>query len=346
MKKPKIIKVGFNPETMQEIISKADKKFLKSLKIYKDDGKDNGKSEFTVVVEDDEPKIYISDNSATMYYYSGRSVNYEHLGDRNYKVTPTSGDFSDIPYTPRETTFFCPYGQALVSEKTDEYMIIYTTYNHQYDTSIWFHIAISDDHAIWCRDKFLNETEGIIDPENVYVGTISIGYNVLGMCEVFGIDIISRSYSGLNDVMIGHWGIMADGMGKKIVHAHQSNIHELILDPSYMGEIVACGASDGVISNINCRSYGDGLFFFIDNEKWQSYATPRIAGMIAKLNKLTGCSYNEAVGSLCNTASFPEWIRDGGYGAVKYELALASFTTKPLETRPEFKEKDRALIDE
>jgi len=149
--------------------------------------------------------------------------------------------------------------------------------------------------------------------------------------------IISRSTTGLSDsrnenegdtawagVEIG--GAFSDEFSDEfdidtihrvgIVHAHGSNSHILLTDPSCLDIIVAVGAGDG--AGNNDASYGPGLELFNDDETTESYATARIAGIIAQLMTSHPLwTFQDARMALRQTASLYGigWISDGGFGA-------------------------------
>lgn len=101
-----------------------------------------------------------------------------------------------------------------------------------------------------------------------------------------------------------------------IVHAHGSNSHILLTDPSRLDIIMAIGAGDG--AGNNNASYGDGLEIFNDDETTESYATARIAGIIAQLmTDHPTWTFHDARMTIRQTASLygTGWIADGGFGA-------------------------------
>jgi len=139
-----------------------------------------------------------------------------------------------------------------------------------------------------------------------------------------GYDIISRSTTGLSDSRNENEGDMAWAGTIGIVHAHGSNSHTELTDPSRLDVICAVAAGDG---NGECgTSYGNGLEFFDDEETTESYATARVAGKIAQLmTENPTWSFHDARMALRQTASYYDtgWVADGGYGNIDKSSASA-----------------------
>ena len=95
-----------------------------------------------------------------------------------------------------------------------------------------------------------------------------------------GVDIISRSTTGLSDYRNENEGQDAEDVGIGIVHAHGSNSHIRLTNPSRLDLISAVGAHSG---GVNGASYGPGLEYYNPDETTESYSTARTAGIIGQL---------------------------------------------------------------
>ncbi len=272
-------------------------------------------------------KIYITDGACDYTDYNISSV-IESIGDQHYEMT---GDFEDVPFTQNMTTIGfeeavigISHFRALVVSKTNNVIEFYTSENIPNQTINEFYIQISNNHAVWCKNKLIEELDGIIPTENIYAGTIGLSFNLLGVATIFDIDIVSSSKLGMNDNDNEEYGVYFTAEDKLIVSCHGSNQHIQYDYTTYIGDIVTVSYGDN--TGVNQGSYGPGLEFFVNETNCQSYATPKVAGMFAKMKVLTNKSYDEIREALRTTAINPDgvnWNEMNGYGNVNYELALA-----------------------
>jgi len=236
-------------------------------------------------------KLYVVDGTASYTNFDNVNVNIIKLADNQYRMTPNSGDFSNIPYEQNATTIMLPTFRGIVTSKNDNLIEFYGTENVNNLTIQSFAIQVSTGHAIYCRNSLIQATSGVIDPSDIYVGTIGLVFNLLGVANAFDIEIVSVSQSGMNDNKNETYGQAYTDAGILIVYAHGGNSHVLDDDTTYIGDIVT--VSYGANTGANQGSYGDGLEFFFDPGNSQSYSTPQVAGMFAKLNFETGASFDE-----------------------------------------------------
>lgn len=174
-------------------------------------------------------------------------------------------------------------------------------------------VLISDinlSHANLCRNKVLLEcptAEVIIRIENLYYS--------IAWAKDNNIQIISRSTTGMSDYRNEHEGTDADNAGIGVVHAHGSNDHKLLTQPSYIGIIAVIGGGN---ETSNLASYGQGLEIWHKLEHYQSYSTARTAGMIAQLMINTKLDFVDCRKKIREYASYyPNHVEDGGYGGIK-----------------------------
>lgn len=199
---------------------------------------------------------------------------------------------------------------------------------------------VNESHANACKSRIEEECPTAIVTTRLESLSASVTYAIAN-----GYEIISRSTTGLSDSTNENEGDTAwaggefsefsdefsDEFGELIkvgiVHAHGSNSHIRLSQPSGLDIICAVGAGDGDGNNRN--SYGPGLEFFNDEETTESYATARIAGIIGQLMiDHPTWNFHDARAALRQTASFYStgWVEDGGYGAVNKTLANAVST--------------------
>jgi len=223
-------------------------------------------------------------------------------------------------------------------------------------------VLISDaeeSHGNTCESKILEECPTATTEVRIESLASSVVYALAN-----GFHIISRSTTGLSDSRNENEGDTAydgaeltdggfssgfsfgfDSAGTwrvGIVHAHGSNSHVLDTDPSQLDVICAVGAGDGAGNN-NC-SYGPGLELFNDDETCESYATARIAGIIAQLmTDHPTWTFQDCRMVLRQTASFyaTGWIADGGFGSSdKVNADLVETIAMFSPTRKEYTNED------
>ena len=209
-------------------------------------------------------------------------------------------------------------------------------------------IIVSDtdqSHAENCRDIIQAECPTaeihlIVDEHESVANSVQYALNN-------GYSIVSRSTSGLTDAMnelTGDtgWagteyenGAFDSSFGKEfdisrtkrvgIVHSFgDTNEHTEHSEPSRLDIICAVSSGDG---NGNCDGeYGNGLEFFSDEDTSTSWATARVAGVIAQIMvNHPSWNFHDARQALRQTASFYDtgWVADGGYGAIDKTAAKA-----------------------
>ena len=174
-------------------------------------------------------------------------------------------------------------------------------------------ILISDvdqGHGDACKAKALAECP----TATVTVRLESLAASITWAINQGNIDIISRSTTGLSDYRDSNDGQNAEAAGIGIVHAHGSNSHIRLINPSKLGYICAVGAISG---EVNGASYGPGLEFFNADETTQSYSTARTAGIIGQfMIDHPAWTFHDSRQALRQTAGYyaTAWIEDGGYG--------------------------------
>lgn len=174
-----------------------------------------------------------------------------------------------------------------------------------------------------------NDANNIVKPEILAIcptAIIEVRIETLGTSVSYAIaqgdiDLICRATTGLDDARETVQGQTAAANGIGIVHAHGSNSHVYLANPTYIGTICAAGAGDDTPTNLD--SYGPGLEFFAEAAT-QSEATGMVTGMIAQLMIDHSWSFDQARLALRISASgYPVHIDDGGYGLVDYSVAYA-----------------------
>lgn len=281
--------------------------------------------------------VYGMDGSCnyTPYIISGAYL--KQVGDGHYTLTATSGNFSGVTFTPQLTTIGFEenqvgirYFRGLVINKSDIMIEFYSGFNIGNKSITEFYIQISTGHAVSTRNKYLATTEGYVDPQYVYAGTIGYSFGLLGLIESFGIDVTYNSNSGFRDSYNTEFSPRLRAVDCRPVNAHGSNSHIYRPDPSYIDWIATSSYSrdDG----INHGSYGPGLENMC-SEFAQSYSTPVTAGIYTKLwIDYPDKTYEEIRYAVNITASFDEWKENGGYGDIDYQKAfdyLGEITIKP-----------------
>jgi len=274
-------------------------------------------------------KLYVSDAKCD-YTEHNIIANIQHIDGLCYRLT---GNFTNVPYSAYKTTIgieaIAYKYRALVYSKSDTEIVFYSPYPINERSIPEFYIQVSKGHGISCRNHLIAELDGIVPDSNVYVGTIGLTADLLGVTKAFDIDIVSISRSGMSDKLNEDYGIPFAEAGKLIVYAHGYNGHTELNHTTYIGEIVTVSFTCNTWNNKG--SYGKGLEFLYKEECTQSYSTPHIAGMFAKLHFITGKPYSEIRQTMRDVASFGSfWKLKEGYGIVDYNKTLSELNRLTL----------------
>jgi len=243
------------------------------------------------------------------------------------------GDFSDITFYPNISAISANGITGIFHTGNDSQYKMFTFgyYGNTADgrNATLLFVNKSKGHPIACRNVLIAETEGYINPDNIFAAPIPWNdVTIAPMLGANGFKIAVRSTSSLDDNIQEGFGQQCWNNGVGVCWAHYSNQHYEVNIVTKLDLICVVGYGNETGNN---GSYGNGLEFYTIAQN-QSYATPRIAGMIAKLmtNHPTW-NFHDARQALRQTASNwnTGWIKDGGFGLVDYEKANA-LTDKDL----------------
>src|SRR3990172_3868827 len=199
-------------------------------------------------------------------------------------------------------------------------------------------------HALSMKDNILAECPSLKydDPPEedttlfIHLGAID---QAVDFAIANGINIISRSTTGLSDYRNQTAGDRAWLNSIGIVHAHASNSHSYSGQPSGLDVICSVGAGD--LTGSSC-SYGSGLEFFTQHGN-ESASTSHAAGIIAQLMiDHPGWNFHAARQALRQAASnylstlgwnidlLDESHDNGGFGLIDKELASLVAILDPM----------------
>ena len=275
-------------------------------------------------------RLIVSDGEATEYQYAIASE-VTKVADYHDKLENTGvTDFSGVSFTDYISTLetTSPLGTLLGSifsksnAKIEEYTPVDKTGT---ETVSAFSVFVSNGHATDCRDKVITEVAGAVIDADIYA--TSIAFYATGFVNLMtkaGFYMVSRSYASLSNSVNTNWGDLFESADKYIVYAHGDNPHARKTSISRLDVVCAVGSGNGGVGSANSSSYGPGLEFYVDTESVNSYSTPRVMGMIAKLilNHPTW-NFHDARQALRQSGSLwaTGWVEDGGFGYVDYTTA-------------------------
>ena len=249
-----------------------------------------------------------------------------------YRAEPISDNFSSIDYTTNLSTLKDITNNiwGIVFNKSNDFIDLFSHKNDILGTIAQsMTMDISKEHAISCRNWFIEEDGGIIGTTNIYASSLALTglYPIIDLLSQHNFDIVSRSTTGLNTDLHNVYGTYFWNNLIGIVHSHYDNTG--VGSPEgcpALDIIVAAGAGNYISENLGDHcSYGNGLEFYLydsGNVTSESEATPKIASMIAKLmTNHSNWNFHDCRQSLRQTASFEYWIAKGGFGEVNYTTA-------------------------